>query len=71
MAVAVVAATGCTASDNEAAEPATAPTDADIGFARDMAAHHAQAVDMAERIRRDLFTAPATAIPPGASRHAV
>ncbi len=51
IAVALVAVIGCTTSDPETAEPAAAPSEADIGFARDMAAHHAQAVDMAERIR--------------------
>jgi uncharacterized protein (DUF305 family) len=51
IAVALVGVIGCTTSDLETAEPAAAPGEADIGFARDMAAHHAQAVDMAERIR--------------------
>lgn len=51
IAFALVAVIGCTTSDPETAEPAAAPSEADIGFARDMAAHHAQAVDMAERIR--------------------
>lgn len=51
IAIALVGVVGCTTSDPETAEPAAAPSEADIGFARDMAAHHAQAVDMAERIR--------------------
>ncbi len=48
----VSAATGCSTPDDEpaAASPGT-PSDSDAGFSRDMAAHHAQAVDMAERIR--------------------
>ncbi|MEZ5219831.1 MAG: DUF305 domain-containing protein [Ilumatobacteraceae bacterium] len=46
------AAMGCSSPDDEPTGAASStPSDADVGFSRDMAAHHAQAVDMAERIR--------------------
>lgn len=48
----VSATTGCSAPDDEPTRASrTTPSDADVGFSRDMSAHHAQAVDMAERIR--------------------
>ena len=50
--LAVSAAMGCSSPDDEPTGAASStPSDADVGFSRDMAAHHAQAVDMAERIR--------------------
>ncbi len=48
----VSAATGCSTPDDDPTGASRGtPSDADVGFSRDMAAHHAQAVDMAERIR--------------------
>lgn len=56
--VAVVLVAGCStgdadpAGDSEGARRVVESVSAaDVGFARDMSAHHAQAVDMAERIR--------------------
>lgn len=44
---------GCASSESQPSGQAQPPVpdDVDVGFARDMATHHAQAVDMADRIR--------------------
>ena len=50
---AMVVFSGCSSSESQPREdaPPTGPNEVDVGFARDMATHHAQAVDMADRIR--------------------
>jgi uncharacterized protein (DUF305 family) len=50
---AIVVLAGCSSSEPQPRAQAQPPVpdEVDVGFARDMATHHAQAVDMADRIR--------------------
>jgi uncharacterized protein (DUF305 family) len=48
----VLLATACSTADNRSTDAGRgAPSESDVGFSREMAAHHSQAVDMADRIR--------------------